>query len=135
MAQAPLPPQRAASLLLAVGALNLVITLFVALVAARSWNRLPELVVAARVVDASGAEIGRHEFRGPAELGDVTEAGARSSAALPDGAQLEVTVGREHFESVAGNGNLLRVLQLAIPLAVSALFLAAGLRLRRLARG
>jgi hypothetical protein len=46
-----------------------------------------------------------------------------------------VSVGREHFEAVAGNGNLLRVLQLAIPLAVSALFLAAGLRLRRLAQG
>ncbi len=65
----------------------------------------------------------------------MTEAGAGSSTALADGARLEVTVGREHFESVAGNGNLLRVLQLAIPLAVSALFLAAGLRLRRLARG
>ena len=65
----------------------------------------------------------------------MTEAGARSSAAMPDGAQLEVSVGRKHFETVAGNGNLLRVLQLAIPLAVSALFLAAGLRLRRLARG
>lgn len=135
MAKATIPPQRAASLLLVVGVLNLVITLFVALVAARSWNRLPELVATARVVDAAGAEVARHEFRGPSELGDVTEAGARSSAALSDGSQLEISVGREHFEAVAGNGNLLRVLQLALPLAVSALFLAAGLRLRRLARG
>lgn len=135
MAKATIPPQRAASLLLVVGVLNLVITLFVALVAARSWNRLPELVATARVVDAAGAEVARHEFRGPSELGDVTEAGARSSAALSDGSQLEISVGREHFEAVAGNGNLLRVLQLALQLAVSALFLAAGLRLRRLARG
>ncbi len=135
MATAPIPPQRAASLLLAVGALNLVITLFVALVAGRGWNRIPELSVTARVVDSSGAEVGRHEFRGPVELDDVTAAGATSATALPDGNRLEVSVGREHFEAVAGNGNLLRVLQLAIPLAVSALFLAAGLRLRRLARG
>ena len=135
MAKASLPPQRAASLLLGVGALNLVITLFVALIAARSWTRIPELSVTARVLDASGAEVGRHEFRGPVELDDVTEAGATSATALPDGNRLEVSVGREHFEVLAGNGNWLRVLQLAIPLAVSALFLAAGLRLRRLVQG
>ncbi|MBM3987865.1 MAG: hypothetical protein FJ294_07910 [Planctomycetes bacterium] len=134
MARAPLPPQRAASLLLAVGALNLVITLFVALVAARSWNRIPELAVTARVLDANGAELGRHDFRGPVELDDVTETGARSSTRLADGSQVEVAVARGHFEAHATNGNLLRVLQLAIPLAVSALFLAAGLRLRRIAR-
>jgi len=131
----PLPPQRLASLLLVIGALNLAITLFVALVAARGWNRIPELGVTARVFDAQGAELGRHDFRGPVELDDVTEAGARSSAALPGGGRLEVEVPRAHFDADANVANALKVLQLAIPLLVSALFLAAGLRLRRLARG
>ncbi len=135
MAARPIPAQRAATLLIAVGALNLAITLFVALIAARGWGRIPELAVTARVLDAQGAEVASHELRSPTELELVAAEGLRTSSELPSGGRLEVEVPRAHFDAVAQSGNLLRVLQLAIPLLVSALFLAAGLRLRRLARG
>ena len=50
----PIPASRAASLLLTVGALNLVITLFIALIALKGWNQLPELEVRVHTARVGG---------------------------------------------------------------------------------
>lgn len=129
-----LPARRAASLLLAVGALNLALVAFAALAAARSWNRVPPLEVEARLVAADGSATELSSWSVPGELGALPPDGARHTLALSDGSRVELRAARGHFEDAAGANNMLRVFQLAIPLGISALFLAAGWRLRRTSR-
>ncbi|MCY3002291.1 MAG: hypothetical protein NTV21_10855 [Planctomycetota bacterium] len=130
----PIPASRAASLLLTVGALNLVITLFIALVALKGWNQLPELAVRVRTFDAAGQPVAQVEYKAPREIDDVTDVGAQHVERLPDGSRVELEIPRSSFERVAANANLLKLFQLAIPLSVSVLFLVAGLRARRVGR-
>lgn len=130
----PIPASRAASLLLTVGALNLVITLFIALVALKGWNQLPELAVRVRTFDAAGQPGAQVDYKAPRELDDVTDVGAQHVERLPDGSRVELEIPRTSFERVAANANLLKLFQLAIPLSVSVLFLVAGLRARRVGR-
>jgi hypothetical protein len=131
----PIPASRAASLLLTVGALNLVITLFIALVALKGWNELPEFAVRVRAFDASGQPVAQLEYKAPRELDDLTDVGAQHVERQPDGSRVELEIPRASFERVAANANLLKLFQLAIPLGVSVLFLVAGLRARRVGRG
>jgi hypothetical protein len=133
MSDARIPPSRAAALLIGVGVLNLVITAFVAMMSARSWGQLPELRGEVAIV-APGREPSRGEFATPAELAKIGADGYAARVELEGGSYAELRMPREGFERIASSSNLLRVLQLALPLAVSCLFLAAGLRLRKSAR-
>lgn len=133
--RSPIPASRAASLLLTVGALNLVITLFIALVALKGWNQLPELDVRVRTFDAEGQPVAQVEYKAPRELDDITDVGAQHVERLPDGARVELEIPRASFERAVANANLLKLFQLAVPLCVSVLFLVAGLRARRVGRG
>jgi hypothetical protein len=130
----PLPAHRVASLLLTVGALNLVITLFIALVALKGWNQTPEVEVHVRTFDASGQPVAQVDYKAPRELDDVTDVGARHVERLEDGSRVELEIPRTTFERAAANANLLKLFQLAVPLGVSVLFLVAGWRARKLAR-
>ena len=131
----PIPASRAASLLLTVGALNLVITLFIALIALKGWNQLPELEVRVHTFDAEGQPVAQVEYRAPRELDDITDVGAQHVERRPDGSRVELEISRASFERAAANANLLKLFQLAVPLCVSVLFLVAGLRARRVGRG
>lgn len=131
----PIPASRAASLLLTVGALNLVVTLFIALVALKGWNELPEFEVRVRTFDAVGQPVAQVDYKAPHELDGITASGAQHVEHLPDGSRVELELSRASFERVAANANLLKLFQLAIPLGVSVLFLVAGLRARRVGRG
>lgn len=130
-----IPASRAAALLLTVGALNLVITLFIALVALKGWNQLPELEVRVRTFDAGGLPVATVDYKAPRELDDVTDVGAQHVERLPDGSRVELEIPRASFERAVANANLLKLFQLAVPLCVSLLFLVAGLRTRRVGRG
>ncbi|MCC7011846.1 MAG: hypothetical protein IT454_04715 [Planctomycetes bacterium] len=130
MAAPQIPTARVATLLIGLGVLNLVVTAFIALVAARGWGTLSVIHAQIDLSGGDGARVARFEFATPSEMSALGDGDFVQHVELPQGTTAEVRVPRGDLARIASTSNTLKVLQLALPLAVSILFLVAGLKLR-----
>lgn len=134
MTTARLPAARIATLLIGLGVLNFVVTAFVAMVAAKHWGRMPAVHAHVTLFANDGSKSARFDVATPESLAELGDGDHVETFELDAGSRAEVRVPRGDLERIASTSNTLKVMQLALPLAVSFLFLAAGLRLRKAMR-
>lgn len=134
MTTARLPAARIATLLIGLGVLNFVVTAFVAMVAAKSWGRMSAVHAQVTLFANDGSQSARFDVATPESLAELRDGDHVETFELDAGTRAEVRVPRGDLERIASTSNTLKVMQLVLPLAVSFLFLAAGLRLRKAMR-